>query len=278
MTCITRDTWIETPRGRLFARTWTPPRRSDALGPVDAPPGGRAPIVLFHDSLGCVELWRRVPERLCLETGRTVVAYDRLGFGKSDRRPDRLAHTFIREEAEDWFPRVRDALGLDEFVAAGHSVGGVMAAHCAAALPAACRALVTESAQAFVEDRTLQGLREARRSFQEPGMLERLERYHGGKARWVLDAWLETWLDPDFGDWTIAPALQAVSCPALVIHGDRDEYGSVEHPRRIAGAIASGARTEILPGCGHVPHREREPAFISLVAGFLAGTPAPTGG
>ncbi len=263
MGCVTRDAWIETPRGRLFARSWTP-------GAGEAGAGGGAPIVLLHDSLGCVELWRTVPERLCDETGRMVVAYDRLGFGRSDARTDRLAHTFIREEAEVWFPRVREALGLDAFVAAGHSVGGVMAAACAATFPAACRALVTESAQAFVEELTLRGLRDARWSFQEPGMLERLARYHGAKARWVLDAWLETWLDPAFGAWTIAPALPKIGCPALVVHGDRDEYGSLEHPRRIAGGIA-GARLEIMPGCGHIPHRDREDAFVGLVAGFLAG-------
>jgi hypothetical protein len=61
-----------------------------------------------------------------------------------------------------------------------------------------CAALVTESAQSFVEDRTLTGIRAARAAFEQPGQVERLERYHGAKARWVLDAWIGTWLDPVF--------------------------------------------------------------------------------
>jgi hypothetical protein len=60
----------------------------------------------------------------------------------------------------------------------------------AALFPESCPAVVTESAQAFVEGRTRAGLRAARAAFQQPGQLERLERYHGAKARWVLDSWI----------------------------------------------------------------------------------------
>ena len=44
----------------------------------------KPPIVLFHESLGCIELWRDFPRKLSQITGREVIAYDRLGFGQSD--------------------------------------------------------------------------------------------------------------------------------------------------------------------------------------------------
>ena len=69
--------WIETPYGQLFARRWFP-AQLDSTRPV---------IVLFHDSLGCVALWRDFPEQLCARTGLQVVAYDRLGFGQSTPWP-----------------------------------------------------------------------------------------------------------------------------------------------------------------------------------------------
>ena len=77
------DQWVEHPQGRLFTRTWMP---------ADVPDAARhaGPIVLFHDSLGCVELWRDFPARLGLATRRRVIAYDRLGFGRSDPHPGRL--------------------------------------------------------------------------------------------------------------------------------------------------------------------------------------------
>ncbi len=165
---IASDHWIATDRGTLFARAWEPSdRRSDA----------DAAILLFHDSLGCVEVWRDFPGRLAVATGRAVVAYDRLGFGRSDPHPGALSSTFVRDEAAT-VPRLREALlgilGPDALVPFGHSVGGGMAVATAARFGDGCCALVTESAQSFVEDRTLAGIRAAREAFEQPGQVERL--------------------------------------------------------------------------------------------------------
>ena len=261
MAVTASDDWITTERGKLFARTWVPSEpRSDT----------EAAILLFHDSLGCVDLWRDFPEQLAVATRRSVVAYDRLGFGRSDEYPGTLPMTFIRDEAETDVPRLTEALGLDTFVAFGHSVGGGMAVSTAARWPERCAAVITEAAQSFIEERTLAGLRAARVEFQRPGQLERLERYHGAKARWVLDAWLETWLDPAFAGWRLDDDLRGVHCPTLALHGDQDEYGSVEHPARIAGLTQGPARAVVLDGCGHVPHREQSTRVLSEVARFLA--------
>ncbi len=225
--------------------------------------------MLLHDSLGCVELWREFPTRLCDSTGLMVIAYDRLGFGRSDPYRGALTPDFIRMEAVRSLPALGRQFGFDHFIALGHSVGGAMAIHCAVTLAAACRAVITESAQAFVEERTLEGIRAAEREFQKEGQLERLRKYHGDKARWVLDAWVQTWLSPQFTTWSLAAALPQVRCPLLAIHGDQDEYGSIEHAQRIAGGVAGRSELEILKGCGHVPHREREAEVVSRVKSFL---------
>ncbi|WP_349618201.1 alpha/beta fold hydrolase [Azotobacter salinestris] len=258
---IQQDLWLETPDGRVFARAWTP-----AVATQEEP---QSPIVLFHDSLGCVELWRGFPARLSASTGRKVIAYDRLGFGRSAPRRDRPTFAFIAEEAERHFPAVREQLAIRRFVAFGHSVGGGMAVHCASRFADACEALITESAQAFVEDRTLAGLREAKALFGQEDQFARLGKYHGDKARWVLDAWLDTWLSPAFASWSLAPVLPGVGCPLLAIHGLDDEYGSPRHPELIAQLAGGPARAEVLADTRHVPHREREQAVLELVAGFL---------
>ncbi|MCY1275611.1 2-succinyl-6-hydroxy-2,4-cyclohexadiene-1-carboxylate synthase [compost metagenome] len=253
------DHWIETPHGRMFARRWRP----------DADAAGHEPIVLFHDSLGCVELWRDFPEQLAVATQRDVIAYDRLGFGHSDRYSGGWSADFIRAEAERFFPLLREQLDIASFIAFGHSVGGAMAATCATLYPQACRALVTESAQAFVEDRTLDGIRQARDEFAQPGQMARLEKYHGDKAGWVLAAWTETWLSGEFADWTLERMVPAVDCPLLVIHGAEDEYGSLVHPQRIA-ALATGRRESlILQDCHHVPHREMAERVLEAVTRFI---------
>ena len=228
-----------------------------------------SPVILFHDSLGSVELWRNFPSALAVRTGRRVVAYDRLGFGRSDPRSDTLGPGFVAAEAETAFPALCEQLGIGRFVAFGHSVGGGMAAHCAAKFSASCDALITESAQAFVEDRTLQGIREAQGVFADPAQAERLGKYHGTKARWVLAAWIDTWLAPIFADWSLDAVLPQIRCPVLVIHGADDEYGSPRHPERIGKLVGGPVRIEVMPDTRHVPHRERETAVLDLAAEFL---------
>jgi pimeloyl-ACP methyl ester carboxylesterase len=256
------DRWVEHPHGRIFTRTWTPAGMADAAE-------RRSPIVLFHDSLGCVEIWRGFPAELSQTTGRQVIAYDRLGFGKSDPRVGLPSLDFVGEEASIYFPALSEQLGLQRFVAFGHSVGGGMAIHCAAEYPVQCEALVTVAAQVFAEDRTLEGIRAAREQFRDEGQFQRLAKYHGDKTRWVLDAWIENWLSPGFASWTVAPVLPRVTCPVLAIHGVLDEYGSVRHAQMI-GELASGpTRIEILEGVGHVPQRERPEQVLALVSELL---------
>lgn len=82
LSTTTEPLWIETPLGRLFCCRWFPDNWPDAPQ--------KPPIVLFHDSLGCVALGRDFPRQLSQATGREVIAYDRLGFGQSDAYPGTL--------------------------------------------------------------------------------------------------------------------------------------------------------------------------------------------
>lgn len=254
------DRWIACDGRRLFVRVW-----AGSAAPAD----GGAPIVLFHDSLGSVELWRDFPARLAARTGRSVIAYDRLGFGRSDARTDVLAPTFIADEADTCFAALGEQLGVGGFVAFGHSVGGAMAVHCAARFPRDCEALVTVSAQACVEEVTVGGIRAAQLQFADAGQFGRLEKYHGGKAQWVLDAWTGTWLSPRFASWTLAGELARVRVPALAIHGSEDEYGSTRQPDLIAAWSGAEVRVEILQGVHHLPHREQPDQVVRLVGDFL---------
>src|SRR5262249_9053062 len=119
-----------------------------------------------------------------------------------------------------------------------------------------------------VEARTLDGVRAAKARFQEPERFARLRRWHGTKARWVLDAWTETWLSPAFASWSLAADLPLVRRPLLVIHGDEDEYGPVRFPEFICRHAGGPAEMHVLQGCGHVPHRERPDAVAELVRRF----------
>lgn len=244
--------------GEVLVQEWLPDTDS-----------GAAPVLLFHDSLGSIALWRGLPEALARASGRRVIAYDRLGFGQADRRSDTVSGNFVLEEAAVVVPQLRAALGLGPFVAMGHSVGGGMAV-CTAARHADCTGLISIAAQAFNDDHIHTGVSAAKAAFAEPGAVERLARYHGERAAWVLSAWIETWLSAGFADWSLRPLLADVRCPALVIHGADDEYGGPDHARTLAGGVSGPAELVILPGHGHMPHREDEAGVLARICTFLA--------
>lgn len=260
------DRFVALDGGRVFVRRWDPPGPGRVDGGSLAAP---APILMLHDSLGSVDIWRDFPSRLCRGTGRPVLAYDRLGFGKSDPRVGRPSLDFVAEEVPFMLALLR-ALDVGRFVALGHSVGGGMAVELAAARPDACEALITLAAQIHAEDRTLDGIRAAREQFQDPRQVERLARYHGDKTHWVLDAWIGCWLDPGFLRWSVDRALARVRCPVLAIHGDRDEYGSTSHAHGIGRMAGGPVQVEVMQDVGHVPQREQPEVVVARIARFLA--------
>ncbi|CAM4265792.1 alpha/beta fold hydrolase [Kerstersia similis] len=256
---IVSDDRIDTPQGQLAVRQWQP-----AQGRA-----GLAPIVLLHDSLGCIALWRDFPERLAAATGRCVIAYDRLGFGQSDPHPGQLSMDYVQDEARTFLPQVLARLQAESFVALGHSIGGCMGI-ASAAQHAHCQGLIAIAAQAYVDDRIVAGIVEARDMFADPAQFARLERYHGAQARWVLESWAGTWTSSSFSSWNLDTELPQVQCPALVLHGDRDEYGSLAQPQRIAERVGGPVTLTVLEDCGHIPHREKPEVLLGTIGPWLA--------
>jgi len=243
--------------GSVYVKKWTP---EIVLT--------QSPLILLHDSLGSVDLWRDFPSILAENLARCVVAYDRLGFGQSDARNELPSAEFIEEEAVNYFPAIKKCLSIQHYSLFGHSVGGAMAINIASRDPD-CEAVITVSAQAFVEELTIKGIEDAKQLFEHPEQIARLVKWHGSKATWVLHAWINVWLSAEFASWSLQPSIGGVRCPTLVIHGENDEYGSSAFPHFISENTAGEASMLLFKNCGHMPHKEKPQEVIGAVKTFL---------
>jgi len=249
--------FIETRKGTVYAKSWS--SNEQGTQPV---------LLMLHDSLGCVKLWREFAKHLAESTDHRVIAYDRPGYGRSEAVLEMPALNFIEAESQESFQEVLNFFEIDQFIVIGHSVGGSMGI-CIAATQPGCQGVVSISAQTFVEKRTHEGLIEAMKRFSRPGQLDKLIRYHGDKANWVLQSWLETWLNKKFETWNLSGVLVNVKVPILAIHGEDDEYGSVAFVDFMEKFAGSQVRKLIIRDCGHMPHREHEEVVLNEIRDFL---------
>lgn len=228
-------------------------------------------LVLLHEGLGSVAMWRDFPARLAAASGRRVVAYSRFGYGRSTPRARPPGPDYLHEEARIWLPRVLDAAGIHDCVLFGHSDGASIALIHAAARPARVRAVVALAPHVFVEALAIASIAAAGAEWRAHGVDPRLTRYHDD-ADAAFRAWNGIWLDPRFRDWNIEPLLDSIAVPILAIQGRDDQYGTLEQLARI---VARHADTEclVLDRCGHAPHRDRADDVIAATSALLARLP-----
>ncbi len=230
--------------------------------------GDRTPIVMLHEGLGSVALWRDFPEALSAAADREVFLWSRRGFGGSDAATSPQDRHYLHHDALVELPQVLAAAGIERPILFGHSDGATIALLYAAARPHAVAALVLEAPHVFVEPITLAGIEAAVEAWETTDLPEKLARNHRD-ATAVFAAWRDIWLDPAFRDWNVEAGLERVVCPTLIIQGDDDQYGTAAQHRAIKARV-TGAHLLELADCGHSPHRDRPAAVLAATGRFVA--------
>jgi pimeloyl-ACP methyl ester carboxylesterase len=223
-------------------------------------------LVLLHEGLGSLGLWRKFPRKLADAAGVPVFAYSRADYGASSPsaplpRPVRYMH----DEAL-LLPDVLRSAGISDPILFGHSDGASIAILHASAAPV--RGLVLEAPHVFAEEVSLRSIANARDAYERGDLRERLARWHENvdAAFW---GWNGPWLHPGFRGWNLSGCLPSIRAPALLIQGEADEYGTLEQIDAIARGL--GGRTEklVLPDVGHAPHKDREAVVLEATARFV---------
>jgi pimeloyl-ACP methyl ester carboxylesterase len=228
----------------------------------------RSTLLLLHEGLGCVAMWRDFPDKLAAATGRRVIVWSRAGYGGSQPDPRARTPDYLRREAEEALPALLVALNIERPILIGHSDGGSIALLFAAAFPERPLGVAVMAPHEFVEEVTLAGIRAARIAWQTTDLPLKLARYHGDWASRVFGDWNDTWLSPAFRDWNIEDCLPKIRCPVLAMQGQEDEYSTMRQIDVIAEKVP-GTQLLKLPRCGHSPQRDQAAAVLAALATFV---------
>lgn len=230
---------------------------------------GLPTLLLLHEGLGCVAMWRHFPEKLAAATGCRTIVWSRAGYGASEPYATPRTPRYMHREGEDELPALLAALHVERPLLIGHSDGGSIALIGAGAFPELPVGVAVLAPHEFVEPQTLAGIRAAREIWATTDWPAKLGRYHRDAARVFAD-WNDCWLSPPFADWNIEDYLPKIRCPVLAIQGEGDEYATMRQIEVIAERVPGGAELLKLADCGHTPQRDQEAAVLAALAAFVA--------
>jgi pimeloyl-ACP methyl ester carboxylesterase len=261
--------------------------------------GSGPDILLIHGLTGDLSIWFLCNAIQTLSATHRVTAYDLRGHGYTGA-PE-TGYTSA-DHANDLFG-LMDAIGAERASIVGHSFGGVIAAHAAVLAPERVESLVLsdpyfpalrhledvskwghwqnfrkEAQNAGVElsdehwydlgnffDQVLHLDEERQRKFRrEVGLpaLNRLLRL--GKTTCGNDSKIDGGLTAD--------KIHSITQPALAVYG---EFSPFLATAEYLAANLPNCRTAIVPGAKHRAPEESPQAFVSVLRGFFAATPAP---
>jgi len=252
---------VEVAGCRLRAKSIEPPATAQAK---DKPV-----LVFLHEGLGCIELWRDFPETVCVSTGCRGLVYDRKGYGGSDVYKDPWPQDYLTIESSTYLPGLLKACNINNAILIGHSDGGTIALLTAAMYGEQIHSVITEAAHVFVEDITIEGIRQAVKAFETTSLKAKLTRYHQENTETIFHRWADRWLSAEFYSWNIEEYLPKVTCPLLVLQGEDDEYGTAAQVEGIVSQVSGAVQSRLIPNCGHVPHFQAQDTVLAEMTRFI---------
>lgn len=240
---------------------------AQAFGP---PPGQAPTIVMLHEGLGCVALWRDFPQKIAEATGLGVFAFSRTGYGQSDPVSLPRPLDYMTREALDKLPGVLAQIGFKRGILLGHSDGASIAGIYAGGIEDhRIRGLILMAPHWFAEPGGLASIAEAKTAYATTDLRAKLAKYHRNVDT-AFRGWNDAWLDPGFAHWNIADCIDYWRVPALAIQGADDQYGTLAQIHEIEERAYAPVEVEIIPDCKHAPHLEKSETTLAAIEDFCA--------
>jgi pimeloyl-ACP methyl ester carboxylesterase len=239
--------------------------------------GSGTPVVLLHAASGSSLMWERQLTAL-RAAGYRVVAYDRVGWGRSELDDGAAPGT-----AADDLQALLGLLRIERFHLVGTAAGGFVAFDYALSFPERLRSLTVANSIGGVQDEEYQALGRRLRPAPQFDALPVEVRELGptyraadaaGTARWVelsrRSRLARALPSPQtFRNRITFARLDTIRVPALLISGGADLY-SPPPMMRLYGDHLRGAETLVVPDAGHSVFWEHTELFNRSLLAFLA--------
>jgi len=233
-----------------------------------APKAGTV-IVMLHEGLGCLALWRDFPKRVAAATDLPVFAYSRAGYGQSDPAELPRPLDYMTREATDVLPDVLNMIGGERYILLGHSDGATIAAEYAGRISDfRIRGLILMAPHFFIEPMNLAEIRKAKATFETSDLKARMAKYHRDPEA-TFSGWNDAWLNPGFKDWDVSEVIDYLRIPTLVIQGQEDQYGTIAQVQEIETRSYAPVDVEMLDDCRHAPHVDQPERALASIKEFL---------
>lgn len=232
------------------------------------PPSQVSTIVMLHEGLGCVELWRDFPKRIAQITGLGVFAYSRAGYGYSDLAELPRPLDYMTREALDVLPTVLDKIDVVRGILLGHSDGATIAAiYGGSVSDFRIRGLILMAPHFFSEEKGLVEIARAKEVFKTGRLKQQMAKYHRDPEN-TFYGWNDSWLHPEFKKWNVSEVIDFLRVPVIAIQGEDDEYGTLAQIYEIQDRSHAPIELEILPQCGHSPQFDQPEMTLAAIADF----------
>lgn len=248
--------------------------------------GEGRPVLIIPGLFGAIEGFSRLSDSL-VASGYRVIVVEPLGIGSSSRPP--RADYSLTAQAE------RMAAVLTEFatepvVVVAHSVGAAMALRLAVMHPGLVATVISLEGGP-IETIATPGLRRAlewapllRLFGAGPlrGKIARNLREASGSTSWLSDSVVHVYTDGPARDlgatlralrgmveavepWPLAPALERIACPVVLIRGLAPHMGGPDEAGRARMASIPRFTIEMLPGVGHYAFEEAPTLVVDVI-------------
>ena len=231
----------------------------------------KSPIVLLHEGLGCIAMWREFPKILSQRTNRTVIAYSRAGYGFSEAYSNPKKTNYLHVEAQTILPAFLEKIKVERPILFGHSDGGSIALIYASTYPQSLNGLIVLAPHEFLEEKLTQSLNKAVYQFSHSKWAHKLGKYHADPVR-VFKEWSSVWLSDSHKNWNIVKDLKKITVPTLAIQGEEDEYATLKQVKTVAEKVPH-SRLVVLDSCRHNPHFDARDRVLGATAAFLESIP-----